>query len=152
MSLLLESFQQLMKKGHVVLVFALLCALGLHVTARVWVVTAVSMAVSVQVLYVIAGFLLQLKFGERRNGSFDDEVALEARIPGTLHVPVTDVRSHAFQQFVTENYSLSSRVMFGIGVSMILVSSVETSSCAILIVFSAKLCSGQEHRGHLSPD
>ena len=46
-SLLLESFQQLMKEGHVVLVFVLLCALGLHVTARVCVVTAVSMAVSV---------------------------------------------------------------------------------------------------------
>ena len=150
----IHAFQQLMKEGHVVLVFALLCALGLHVTGRVWVVTAVSMAVSMQVLYVIAGFLLQLKFDERHNGSFDDEVALEARIPGTLHVPVTDVRSHAFQQFVTENNSLPllSRVMFGIGVSMIPVSSVETSSIAILIVFSAKLCSGQEHRGHLSPD
>ena len=49
------------------------------------------------------------------------------------------------KQFVTENCSLSSRVMFGIGVSMTLVSPVEISSYA-------KLCTGQEPRGDLSPD
>ena len=66
----IPAFLQFMKEGNGVLVFALSCVVGLQVTTRaryvngVWILAGASMAVSGQVHYVVAGFLLQLKFGE----------------------------------------------------------------------------------------